>query len=223
MLSNAITVFSLYESNHLFEVYPFDRNYAIKAKRKDLQRFESSLQILQTFMAPAMHSLYAQKYFQRSVQKSAENFAMEAIENVLLEVQFNFNMDVLAKLNLLTKLKNMKVIASFSRFVLREHEIEEFYDEINFNDSEELLQTYIGIILYNRKIPNEPSFSWKKTQGNSRFQHSSQVPLIIKYFVWDRSTSFMDIFIKSFCFQTFHPCSLLSVFPSFTNEIFQHS
>lgn len=145
----------------MFEVYPFERNFIVKAKRKDLQRFESCLQILQTFMAPAMQSLFSRKYFQRDVQKSAENFATEAIEDILYEIQFNLHMNVAAKLDLLNKMKDMKVIAGFPRFIMRANEIEEFYDGMNVDGSEELLQTYINIITYNRKIHNEPRFSWK--------------------------------------------------------------
>lgn len=164
--ANAMTIQFLYGHQHMFEVYPYERSFSTNGKRKDLQRYEQCLQILQTFMAPAMHSMYAKKYFQRNIQESAENLAADAIFDVYHEVQFNLQIDADRKIELLNRLKAIKIVAGFPRFTMREIEIEEFYHELDTNGSDELVDNYIKIITFNRKIHNEPFYSWKRRKEN---------------------------------------------------------
>ena len=211
----------------MFVVYAFDDLEEKQQKtHKSKQRWEQCVDFVAKIFGPALHSLYALKYFNLEVQKSAKNFTKEAVEEYIKNIieidSEDFTFEV--KRDLIEKLNSTDYIIGYSDEVLNLKKIEELYDDLDLNETEALVETYQKLEFYDQKIGNLPYSNWKKKL------HVQSREKEIKYFTDDNILckfnhniiKFKQLFLLfSFrCSSSFVTLSLLS---SKSFSIFQHS
>lgn len=145
-----------------FIVYPFSLEDAInRGTKQERQRFEQCIDKLRHFFRPALEALHAKKYRKPDIQKAAEHFAKEVVEDVIEKIkETNVNATIIE--DVIEHLRNLNYIMGFPEDIINESKMNEFYDELDLVGSEDLVTTYLGIEKNFRKIENEPKDDWKQ-------------------------------------------------------------
>ena len=155
-----------------FIVYPFSREIAKdQGTKQERQRFEQCIDKLRHFSRPALDALYAKKYRKPEIQKAAELFAREVVEDVIEKIkETNVNSTVLE--DVIDHLRNLNYIMGFPEEILDDSKMDQFYDELDLDGSEDLVTTYLEIERHFKKIENEPKDDWKQKLDRLMKEHS---------------------------------------------------
>ena len=149
-------------NKHLFIVYPFDELEKVyKGTSKSKQRWEQCILHLSGNYGPALQALYAERYFNKEVQESALDFIKEVVRDIIGEVK-NLDINEDAKLDVVKKLNTAHYIIGYPEEVLDLEKIKKFYDKLELNGTEGIVETYLKIESFNENIKNRPKSNWKK-------------------------------------------------------------
>lgn len=156
-----MTVF-MQDHKEAFIVYPFSEEDAInRGTKQERQRFEQCIDKLGHFSKPTLDALYAKKYRKPEIQKAAEQFAKEVVEDVIEKVQeTDLNTTIIE--DVVDHLRNLNYVMGYPADITNESKMNEFYDELDLVGSEDLVTTYLGMEKNFRKIENEPKDDWKQ-------------------------------------------------------------
>ena len=152
------------EYRQTINVYSFtDQNLDKNtAKSRSYQRFEQCLLFLQSNFGPAFEALIAQENFDQATQKAATEFVEEAVKDSINEIKVSIKIDdEIAREKLIKTLEAMKLSVMFPDEILNQNKVEEIYNELD-ESAETLLDVYMKIKSYKRKIDTEMSDSWIK-------------------------------------------------------------
>ena len=159
-------------------MYAFDENEFISGTKKSKQRWEQCMLKLFATYGPALQALYAVRYFDNKVHEAAKNFTKEAVKDVIAELK-NRDIHDDAIEELVEKLESIHYNIGYTDKVLNLQKIEEFYKDLKLIGDEEIVETFLKIENYDRKISNDPESNWKRKLKSK----TSEVE--IKYFTDD--------------------------------------
>ncbi|CAO1421540.1 unnamed protein product [Diamesa tonsa] len=115
----------------------------------------------EAFIVPALDALYAKKYRKPEIQKAAELFAREVVEDVIEKIrETSVNTTVLD--DVIEQLRNLNYVMGFPEEILDDSKMDEFYEELDLVGSEDLVTTYLAIEKHFKTIENEPKDDWKQ-------------------------------------------------------------
>ena len=137
----------------LFIVYPI--RYLVNAvfgTAKSDQRWEQCVQYLLETHHLAVEALYAEKYFDAKIQDSAKDFIKEAIIDLKLSIKGE---DTEA-------LNSIEYIVGYPEEIFDSSKIQEYYEELDLNGTEGLVETYLKLENFNQRILNDPAPSWRR-------------------------------------------------------------
>lgn len=145
-----------------FIVYPFNKEDAIfRGTKQERQRFEQCIDKMRHYGRPALDALYAKKYRKPNIQTAAVTLAKEVVEDVIEKLkETNLNTTIIEDVT--EHLRNLNYIMGFSEDILDDSRLNEFYDELDLEGTEDLVTTYLGMEKHFRKIENEPKDDWKQ-------------------------------------------------------------
>ena len=109
---------------------------------------------------PALEALHALRYSNKEVQDSVKELAKEGVHDFIAEVN-KLDIDDNTKHDIAAKLNTLKYVIGYPDLVLDLQKIEEYYDELELNGTEGLVETYLKTKRYNEKIRNNPDSNWK--------------------------------------------------------------
>ena len=155
-----------------FIVYPFNKENAIdRGTKQERQRFEQCIDKLRNYLRPVLDALYAKKYRNQDIQKAAETFAKEVVEDVIDKIkETNLNSTIIE--DVIEHLRNLNYIMGFSEEIIDDSKMNEFYDELYLEGSEDLVTTYLKLAKHFHKIENEPKDDWKQKLDHLVKEHS---------------------------------------------------
>ncbi|CAO1412737.1 unnamed protein product [Diamesa tonsa] len=162
ILANIFALRLLYDYKELFLVYSFDDfQKRFYGRLKSYQRWEQCMRHLLYHHGPALEALHAKKYFNVEVQDSVKDFTKEAVHDFIAEVN-KLDIDNDTKQDLVAKLKTIKYAIGYPEEVLDLQKVEEFYEELDLNGTEGLVETYLKMEQNTNKINKNPNTNWKK-------------------------------------------------------------
>ena len=222
-LADLFAFYFLYFNKDVFIVYPFDEYEGqIYGSKKSKQRWEQCVLYLDEFFGPVLQALYAKRYFDKDVQDSAKELTKEVVRDFTAEVS-KFNISDEAKQDVVEKLNTIRYIIGYPEEFLDLKKIEEFYDDLELNGTEGIVETYFKIQSYAWKIQDSPNSGWKKNL--IKFIYVEQM----KYFADDNifcklelNVSSQVIIVYSLLFSCLTKKDFLSFLSSRSLSILQH-
>ena len=161
-LADIFAFYFMYFKKELFIVYSFDEHEGgINGSKKSRQRWEQCVDMLNIYYGPAVEAIYAVRYFNKKVQDSTKELVKEVVQDLIAEVnKINFTDEV--KQDLVEKLNAIKYVIGYPEEILDLRKIEEFYNELNLNGTEGIVESFLKIGGYDWKILNNLKSNWKK-------------------------------------------------------------
>jgi hypothetical protein len=159
-------------------MYPFNRiDHYKRGTKKDLQRFEQCIEILEINFGPGLLSVYASKYLDNSTLFNAEKFVREAIAEVISEMNKANDLNEEVKADVTQKLSQTFVVLGGLPQIFDLSKMEELYKDIGLTGDEKILEMTIKLARYHGKIDNEPKSSWKyQVHGLSHLKALKYLP-----------------------------------------------
>jgi hypothetical protein len=124
-------------------------------------------------MRPALESLYARKYRNEKIEKSAEIFAREAVEEFIHLVSES-NLNYFYKLLIADRLRSMKFVFGAPKEVFIADEIEKFFDQLQLKDDEKYFKTWLEIDKHSRRMEKLPKTSWRRKLNEVTLEYSEK-------------------------------------------------
>lgn len=116
----------LFGFQHMYVVYPFNLIDSYKrGTKKEYQRFEQCIAILETNCGPALIAVYANKFYNKENHVAAESLIKDAINEVSNEFGKADDLDEVIKNDVMSMLENVFVIAGFPKETINVSRIEE--------------------------------------------------------------------------------------------------
>ena len=167
-LANLFAFQFLYQLKALFIVYPFDENKRLEdGTNKSNQRWEQCTFYLFFIFNPALHALYAKTYHNEAVNWSMNNLLKEVIGDFIPVVnKLNISND--AKQDVVDKLITARYINGYPEEFLDLQKIDKFYEDLELNGTEEIIESYLKMRKYQFKINTSPSSYWKRMMDEFR-------------------------------------------------------
>lgn len=156
---NMIDVFFivfLLRYEHTFIPYPLNRLNSYD--KKEIQRFEQCLNLLEANFAPTMLSLLSNNY--QFSNNYVEEFVHEGVLDVLRDLEETKNIEVVVKDDIRRKFKKIKIILGVHEEIREIYKMKELHQELDLSGNEGILETSMKLIAYNEKLNNEPRNSW---------------------------------------------------------------
>lgn len=145
-----------------FIVYPFDKNVKeLRSTKKAQQRWEQCVENLINFFGPAVHGLYKKKFFNKEVQDSVHNLTKDVIKDLITF----YNKTVIsddAKQDVAHRLNTAKIHIGYPEEIFDLQKIEEFYEDLELDETDGVINTFIKIKDYYYKIDKNPETDWKR-------------------------------------------------------------
>lgn len=168
----------LYAHRFLFIVYPFDwRDEEYTHNARSLQRWEQCLNYIKDKMRPALELLQSKSH--EADNLNVERFAREVVNDFVEQIK-KFGENVLSaddKEKLLQKISKIDYVAGlFHRNFTVDH-LDEYYDELELNGGENVVESALKIEKFHKKISNDFRFSFV-TDSKSFLDSKSQSDLI---------------------------------------------
>lgn len=113
-------------------------------------------------MLPALEALTAVNLFDQSVQESATEMIKLAVADAIREIAKNEKVDALTRYTLIEKLGSAKLLVMFPDDILNLTKIEELYRELDFQESESLIELSMKMEIHNSKLRLQPQDGWIK-------------------------------------------------------------
>lgn len=150
--------------------------------KKSKQRFEQCIDDLENYMKQPLNALIAQRYYDKDVQEASESLVMEAVNDFIAWPQ-NFVTE-----DYIQKLKNIKLLVSFSDEVLNISKVEEQFTELDLDGSESLLELRVAFQkIYQKQVLGgvfkDILYPFELDQLKS-FQYSDKENILSESFIW---------------------------------------
>lgn len=217
-MANAFAFKQLHRFKSLFIVYAFDElEKKVEGTEKSKQRWEQCLGLLFNNFAPVVQSLYASKYYDINIQKSAMDFTKEVVQDYIAEISDEADEDIIEKLN------SIDYVIGYPKEVSNLKKIEEFYDELDLDGTEGFVATFLEMENYDQKIRNNPSSDWKRKLQVLCIQYDNKYFAEYNILCKLNYQTFIRQFILLFYFRCSSNVDTLSYIPSKSFSIFQHS
>lgn len=128
-------------------------------------------------MRPAFYAMYEMKRpsfdyesgdFDRrtsgseNIVRSAEKFVGEAMLEARKRFVMNSELPLSISVDILSKIKNLKIIVGVTNKTLRIDQLEEFYDELKLEGDENFFKSVLEMEKFHRKLINEASGSRRR-------------------------------------------------------------
>lgn len=93
---------------------------------------------------------------------SAEKFSQEAIDELKQRFTYETDLKPSIAIDVLDKLKNLKIVVSLTEKYLSFDQLDDFYKELNLNGSENFLKSVWELDNHHMKVLNEPRDNWRR-------------------------------------------------------------
>lgn len=113
-------------------------------------------------MRPALESLTAANFYDRSVQDSATEFVKLAVSDMIEKIKKNEKISNTTRNFITNKLKLVKLSVMFPDDILNLTKISSLYDELEFKGNESLPEMHMKLVLHCNKLRNKPPEHWIK-------------------------------------------------------------
>ncbi|KAG5669415.1 hypothetical protein PVAND_017302 [Polypedilum vanderplanki] len=90
------------------------------------------------------------------IQEAVDEFKRRFLTGGAIFMPFKIAVDVLFKL------KNLKIFISLPKSIFSISKLEEFYENLNLNGNENFMESYWKIEKHHRRLRNEPKTSWRR-------------------------------------------------------------
>lgn len=109
------------------------------------------------YMPSAVESLHASKYRDEKIEKSGEEFAKGTIE------YFGKYLENKTKISdeILSKVVNLELVVGLPEEISSDAKVETFYQELQLNGDEEIVESYFEMCKFHRKLENELTNEWR--------------------------------------------------------------
>lgn len=163
-IANIFAAAFLSKNSGSFTTYSFPRGTVQKfGSKRAAQRFEQCLRFLEINMRPALEVMNAEKFYDKTVQKSATELVQMAITDAIEDISENIKLSNETKDKLTRKLKSIKLWVMHPEDILNSSKIEALYNELAIVKSDSLTDLTRSISRHNRKLLLQPHDSWMRT------------------------------------------------------------
>lgn len=163
VLANALATGVVTMNSRTFTAYVFPKEEARQyGTKRTKQRFEQCLGFLQRHMRPAVEAMMAASLYDKTVQESATELTTLAVSDSIRHITNSADFTNETKALMIEKLENVKIWVMFPDEILNVTKINELYDELDFNGTENFVEQFIELPKYDRKLETEPINSWVK-------------------------------------------------------------
>lgn len=152
-----------------FTTYSFSRETVKKfGSKRAAQRFEQCLRFLEIEMRPGLEALSAEKFYDKTVQKSATELVTLALNDTIDDISENEMISNETKDILTRKLKSTTLWVMTPDDVLNLTKIGALYSELAFDESESsnkshtLIDLQLSILKHNQKLRLQPQNNWMR-------------------------------------------------------------
>lgn len=150
-------------NSRTFTAYVFPKEEARQfGTKRTKQRFEQCLAFLQRHMRPAVEAMMAVNLYDKLVQESATELVTLAVSDSIRHINNSDNFNNETKALMIEKLKLIKIWVMFPDEILNVTKINELYDELDFDGTENFVEHFIELPKYDRKLETKPLYSWIK-------------------------------------------------------------
>lgn len=123
------------------------------------QRTDQCTKHVSNFMLIAMEALIATRYFDKSIQESATELALEAVADVIKDIKRTIELDEVVQ-TVLKKLETIKLWVMVPDELLNFTTIDKIYEEMDVNESASLVEIINAFDKNNKKLILEKTTSW---------------------------------------------------------------
>lgn len=177
-LADIFTITYLYHHRYAFILRFYNRESEfMEARRQSVQRWQRCLEYPNLFMQPAFYALYEKKRpsfdyesgdFDRRTSGSGNivRSTKEFVENAMLEAKKRFVMKselpLSVGVDVLMKIKHLKIIVGITNKTLGIDQLEDFYDELKLAGDENFFRSVLEMEKFHRKLINEEGGSRRR-------------------------------------------------------------
>ncbi|CAO1378141.1 unnamed protein product [Diamesa hyperborea] len=139
----------------LFEKEPFNAENKRLGTIKSKQRWEQCVLYLYNNFGPALKALYAAKYYEKEVYESVKSLMKEAVKDLIGEIN-KLDIKDEAKLDVVERLNTARYIIGYPVEVLDLQIIDDFYKELELDETNGVVESFLKIERYNKKLKIYP-------------------------------------------------------------------
>lgn len=149
----------------------------MEGRKQSIQRWQKCIEYLNLFMRPAFYAMYEMKRpsfdyesgdFDRrtsgseNIVRSAEKFVGEAMLEARKRFVMNSELPLSISVDILSKIKSLKIVVGVTNKTLRIDQLEEFYDELKLEGDENFFKSVLEMEKFHIKLINEASGSKRR-------------------------------------------------------------
>lgn len=218
-----MTLEFLYQNRLTFITHPHtNRDKAKTGLERSINRFQLCIQQLDKDIAPALHALFAEHLFDKSIQEAVTDLVKEAIQGFRDDIEIETN-DETIRAKIYEKIDSIRLSVMFPDDVLDIPRINKLYDEFEFLENQTLLELSADIWKFGSKNRKEIKDHWIHHLDKILRNVLDTLDIERNHFSKIINGTLIHKTFKIFLFLRCSCCShTLSIISSKTTEVFQH-